>query len=713
MDYAFTFSSIAKTTQVRLLKGADIEHLEELNQMYWLVLSCATTAMGPEGEATARALDADKDGRVRIPEVLSAVAWLKPRLASFDVLFQPAEGLRIEEIHASTEEGVLLKRLLTKLAPDGYLTPAAMGTAFDAFRASDANGDGAIPPTAVAANLQPIGEAMLAVTGDAAITMETLDTFDTALKAYREWQAAEPSDRYPIAAIRNQKAKIDAFFLNCDLLRYNPAAMEAMPSPKSIDALAEGPIALPSGALRALPFAEGINPVCLADMAVIETLAKSIDAEAEALTPELWEAVQRKVADFGVWFDAKPASADGFMGMDAEGLTLASAPETRRAFEQAIEADLAQAPLAAAFDDLQRLVTLRLGFLRFLQNFVNVEGLYPPSPRALFQTGTLYLDGRACSLCFPIEQAAAAHAAAANNSNCCLVYCALSRPLEGAKRTICAVFTAGTAETLAVGRNGIFVDLEGKDWEATVVQLKPNPMGMLEAFLAPWRKVADAFAEGVRKLIASKGDTATASMVTKASSATSGTSAAPQASNGAMMASVATLGIALSFVATALTGILAALTHTPIWRIALAVLGIVLIVSVPNMILTWFRLRSRDLAPILNASGWAVNRRIGLTPMLGRFFTQRANYIGRRFTPAPVMTQTHSKLKWGLLCLLAVILVLASGWYFFCPTSPRNKRSAVPAETTEVTVEASVSVPETAEEQTEALVAPAEELMQN
>ena len=101
------------------------------------------------------------------------------------------------------------------------------------------------------------------------------------------------------------------------------------------------------------------------------------------------------------------------------------------------------------------------------------------------------------------------------------------------------------------------------------------------------------------------------------------------------MASVATLGIALSFVASAVAAIASAITSAPLWKTGAVVLAIVLAVSIPSVILAWFRLRNRDLAPILNASGWAINLRIGLTARLGAFFTHQACYVGRRFVRRP------------------------------------------------------------------------------
>lgn len=698
MGYTFSFSTIARTTQVRLLKGADIAHLDELDRKYWLMLSCATTAMGPAGEPIAKLLDRDGDGRVRVPEVLDAVSWLRPRLKDFDLLFTASEGLSASDIAADTPEGAPLAQLFAKLAPEGLLTATTVGDAFKTFIASAANGDGVVPPAAAGEKFAPVGEAMIAVTGGKAavdgsmgIAAETIDAFSAALEAYKSWKQAQGLSSFPeglspatvTAAAVKLKSKIETFFLTGELVRYNPAAAATLPSPTSLADLADAPLALVNEA-NELPFSDGINPNDRADMAVLESLAKKLEPTATALTADLWKEMWAVVSPFVEWSNAKPAGADVFAGMDEQLFALAGESTVYEAFRKAVAEDAAQAPLAAAFDDLNRLLVYRTGLLQFLRNFVNVEAFYPPNPEALFQTGTLYLDGRACSLCLPIDKAPAAHASAAKAANCCLVYCKLTRASEKATRTVCAIFTAGTAATLSVGRNGLFYDLNGKDWEAEVVHLVANPMGLTEAFFAPWRKVADAFSAGIRKFITSKNDAATAGWVAKAEKAAAtppDAKAAPAAGGGAMMASVATLGIALSFFATAVTGIVAALTSTPVWKTGLAVIGVILIVSIPSVLLTWFKLRTRDLAPVLNASGWAINRRIGLTAGLGRFFTQQTLYVGKKFVPAPQVVKIRPKAS---LIATGIVLVLAgilAGWWWWrsCCPACEPETAAAPA----------------------------------
>lgn len=699
------FSAMARTVQARLLKGADIDALATLDRKDWLVLSCPIADLG-EGQTVATLLDCDHDGRVRIPEILAAVDWLRPRLASFDLLFQPTEGLHENEIATTTEEGTLLTKVFHRLAPEGCLTEDAIEGAIETFRQQADNGDGVVPPTAAGETWAAVGETMIAVTGGApaidgtmGITRETLDAFIAARTAYLEWRQAEPTCDLPdidaahaVSTVEKMKAKIDAFFLACNMVRYNPATEANFVAPTTVDALVDAPLCLPGADRYELPFDKGINPLYLSEMATIAQIATTLDPTAEALDATLWEKVQAAVAPLSAWAAAKPASAEVFASLSEEVFAVAGDATMRTAFEGAIDADLAQAPLAAAFDDLRRLVVLRLHFLRFLRNFVNVEDLYPPTAKALFQVGTLYMDGRACSLCFPISLAPAAHATAAKKADCCLAYCTLKH--EGKTRTICAVFTAGTANTLAVGRNGVFYDLEGQTWEATIVHLIANPMGLREAFFTPWKKMIEAFTGTLSKFISSKNDAATKSLTTSAESAaknvTSGTKA-PAPNTGMNMASVATLGIALSFLATAVTGIIAALTATPLWKTLCALLGLVCVVSLPSVILTWFKLRARDLAPILNASGWAINRPIGLTPALGRYFTQETRLLGKRFIPANL--PRSSRWPKRIAVLLLVLLALTALWYFFCPTSPRQRQCCAKACATEEVIDCPTSAP--------------------
>ena len=69
------------------------------------------------------------------------------------------------------------------------------------------------------------------------------------------------------------------------------------------------------------------------------------------------------------------------------------------------------------------------------------------------------------------------------------------------------------------------------------------------------------------------------------------------------------------------------------------------------MILTWFKLRRRDLGAILNASGWAVNRPIRFSMARARGFTKCA--------------KTSDAALYALLLALVVALLGWTAWGLF------------------------------------------------
>ena len=59
----------------------------------------------------------------------------------------------------------------------------------------------------------------------------------------------------------------------------------------------------------------------------------------------------------------------------------------------------------------------------------------------------------------------------------------------------------------------------------------------------------------------------------------------------------------------------------PIWQALLIVVGVILIISAPSMLIAWLKLRKRNLGPILDANGWAVNAKAKINVPFGRSLT--------------------------------------------------------------------------------------------
>ena len=100
---------------------------------------------------------------------------------------------------------------------------------------------------------------------------------------------------------------------------------------------------------------------------------------------------------------------------------------------------------------------------------------------------------------------------------------------------------------------------------------------------------------------------------------------ADSSANGAALASsVAALGIGIGMVGAAFAGVVGLVAGLPWWKTAIGVLLVILAVSLPSVILAWFKLRRRDLGAVLNACGWAVNRPLRFSQKLAKQFTRRA-----------------------------------------------------------------------------------------
>src|SRR5207247_3950947 len=91
------------------------------------------------------------------------------------------------------------------------------------------------------------------------------------------------------------------------------------------------------------------------------------------------------------------------------------------------------------------------------------------------------------------------HAALACLAKTYLAYCDLTRKGTGEKMQIAAAFTAGDSDNLMIGRNGIFYDRQGRDWDATITRIIENPISIRQAFWAPYKRLVRAIEEQIAK----------------------------------------------------------------------------------------------------------------------------------------------------------------------------------------------------------------------
>ena len=313
-----------------------------------------------------------------------------------------------------------------------------------------------------------------------------------------------------------------------------------------------------------------------------------------------------------------------------------------------------------AIATVERLVRYHRDLFKLCNNFVSFRDFYGRKDKAIFQAGTLYLDQRSCDLCLMVEDAGK-HAAMAALAGTYLAYCDCVRKGAGEKMQIVAAFTGGDSDNLMVGRNGIFYDRKGRDWDATITRILDNPISIRQAFWAPYKKCLRMIEEQVAKRAAAAGDAATARM--QAATATGQPPPPPPPPKKVDPGILAAIGLVLSTLLVALGGIFAAFVKLPLWQMPLAIAGILLAVSIPSMIIAWLKLRKRNLGPILDANGWAVNSKAKINVPFGASLTKIAVLPpgAQRDLVDPF---AEKRKPWGLYLTIFVILLLAGCWYF-------------------------------------------------
>lgn len=688
MPHAFTFFRVGGFDQARLATAADLAALGQLDRKLWAALACPVQGLEFD-ERTLALIDTDGDNRVRVPEVVAAVEWCGRHLVDLGAIISGRPRLPLAAIKADTPAGQALlgcaRRVLDKAgkatAPDIGLDE--IGAVADKLAKTDFNGDGIIPASGAGSPLLSAAISDILTTcqgatdrsGEPGLDRERFDAFVKAAQAWLAWWdagRAEDAGLLPLgeatpaalAAVEAVRAKIDDFFLRCRAAAFDARSGAALSrSEADWTALADRDLSQSHAEIAAFPLARiaagaelpldgALNPAWSAAIGALrQTAVEPLLGARPALREDDWRQLTARLDRFRAWRAGEPATV-GKLG--ASRLRELLSDPVRDGLLALFAKDAEVKPEFDALQDLERLVRYHRDLYRLLGNFVNLSDFYDPDGGAIFQVGTLYLDGRSSDLVVSVSDMAR-HGQLAGKANGFLVYCDCSR--SGAKRTICAMMTNGDADGLAVGRNGLFVDRQGRDWDAVVVKVVEHPISIREAFWTPYKRVVRFVEDFVAKRAAEADKAADAKL-----SGAAATLVADPAKAGAVkpkidVGTVAALGVALGGITTAIGLFLNALFGLG-WWIPLGVLGLVMLISGPSMVLAWLKLRARTLGPLLDANGWAVNGRVRITIPLGTAMTRLAELPpgSHRQLGDPY---AEKRTPWGTYAALAVIAVAA------------------------------------------------------
>ena len=359
------------------------------------------------------------------------------------------------------------------------------------------------------------------------------------------------------------------------------------------------------------------------------------------------------------------------------GKKIAEYEAGKAAAESANAAALAAAQ--AQYKPLEKLLLLCRDYVTLLHNFVSFQDFYAKrgkallgrgnadeSPWAIFQAGTLVIDQRACNLCLKVSDMGK-HNTQAADSGMYLIYCNCKHQASGQTMQIVAAMTVGDIRNLKVGKNALFYDRQGRDWEAEVVKIIDNPISIGQAFWSPYRKLGDWVSGLITKSAAEKEKKSFADLTTKLQTPPAAGQAAQPAQPApfdiAKFAGIfAAIGMAVGYIGAFFTSLATGVKDIALyawWALPVAILSLFLVISGPSMVLAWMKLRKRNLAPLLNANGWAVNADAIVNVLFGNTLTEQAQY------PIVKLKDPHAKVKkltkggkWGI-AVAAIILGIA------------------------------------------------------
>ena len=349
-----------------------------------------------------------------------------------------------------------------------------------------------------------------------------------------------------------------------------------------------------------------------------------------------------------------------------------AAYETGMAAVNAANAD-ALAAAQAEYQPLKKLLLLNRDFYTLLRNFVSFQDFYAKrtltaigkadkeNKLAIFQAGTLVIDQRACHLCLRVNDMSK-HDAQAAASGMFLIYCNCTYRATGEKMQIVAAMTVGDIRNLKVGKNAMFYDRQGRDLEAEVVKIIDNPISIGQAFWSPYRKFGEWLTNLINKSAADKENKAFSDITAKVQEnaqkpAEEKSPDKVQAFDIAKFAGIfAAIGMAVGYIGAFITSVVGGFAKLTWWQDLLAVVAILLVISGPAMIMAWFKLRKRNLSPLLNANGWAVNADAIVSVMFGSTLTDQAQFPLIK-TPKSAKELARNKKRTAIAIAVFVVII--------------------------------------------------------
>lgn len=639
-DKAFKYQKLGHSRQLLIRNSAELRLALELDESLW----AATVAPIESFHCDAvllKHLDDDGDQFVKAKDLKKAISWTLDKFSIYDGIDRGTIDVSAGILNEKNAES-----LIATLGKFDSKTVAlsAVRERISALEALPASAVGSVLPGAAKTEtdkqlINTVIELLGGIDhpgGGKGINRALLKQFITEGQALQAWRKegqeaalASLTDNAPL--FKRLHKPLDRFFALCELVRLDPKRKPefwpahteqcngALESREEIRALlAACPVAEPntSGILREdLPF----NPFYAKDLTAFLELVCPVSGE---LDEQRWNKQKKSFLPYIAWHQKQPDTMLNRRSSEQLGQDLFDAAADT--LNQLLLQSEASANDLSKMRELEKLLLYQQNLLNFANNFISIPMLYDSKERALFEEGTLIIDGRRFNLAMRVFDRKE-HRSIADQGTMFVMYVEIFHQRSGRRYEVAVPATSGTQGGLQVGKRGIFEHVEGTEWTAQIVAIVDRPISFLEAVYAPFIRLGKSLTNKIESMTqnAEKKLDASGSETIGDLQNSLNQEAPPATSPGSMLAGG---GIAIAAMGSSVAFIINKLAQLEPWQILFGLSSAVLAVLVPSLLIAGLRLRSRNISGILEGSRWGINSTMRLSRKQQIYFTQKPRY---------------------------------------------------------------------------------------
>jgi len=687
------FKNYGGSYQIVIEKGEDLLNVLKLDEGLWAATSVPIEILNCD-KKFLEYLDIDNNKRIRTDEVRNAISYILSLIKNPSIV-DGNDTLLLSDINDQTETGKLLIKtaeiILTNsgIEEKEKINLSQVRNSQEIMAKSILNGDGIITPDSsekeeISSLIKIIIEKIgwkIDVNGEKGIDKEIVDEFFKECSEYLNWyeKGIIPDDKettdimifgketpYLHNIFTQIEEKIEQYFLLSNFLKFDEKTEELLKLKEDdfknidienrdilIEKLKKLPIAPPNKNLI-LDF-DGIINILYKDKIknFKENIVNKIFPNSNKLTLENYEKIKKMFSNYKDWIENKKGEKVEQIGI--EDIKKYIEGNYKEEIEKLIEKDLSVLPFIQSIKDLEKLILYKKYIIEFLNNFVSFSNVYNPDITSLYEAGILVIDGRKINLNILVKDINS-HKKVASMSNTFIMYLNITgKESNQSQFQIASPLTSGDMGRIRLGKRGIFTDRNGNEWDAEIIDIIKNPVGLLEGIKAPFIKIGENIKNQIEKITETRQKKVEQTLTS------------PSASSSIRDIMIGG-GVAFAALGTCFAYITRVFSQIKFTHILLAIVVICALIFIPSFIITIFRLRGRDLSILFEASECALNVKMRLGTKLGKILTYIPNFPENseklKVDVLSGFTKIKSRKRLKVLIFILILLLIFIIFYY-------------------------------------------------